>query len=261
MTSLLAKARALEIEGVSTFIFSGSYEIPVRTLTGSVRSDLILIDKVVGAGEIAVSDHRSSQPTFDEIARLGGRVPGRRHARRQGRRPPSATSATARAGSRRSSGSSARRRSPSRQIVPTHMHPQSPALRARPRVGGGGRLRRRHRRARARAAGSRGPLRGRDRPLPGPGPALHPDDGELGQQREHAGLRRERTSRPAWTSPRSATFSARSRTSSDGELLPVETAVRVFSTNAADFYKLGKKGRDRGRPATPTSSCSTRTSA
>ncbi len=70
MTSLLAKARALEIEGITTFIFSGSYEIPVKTLTGSVRNDLILIDKVIGAGEIAVSDHRSSQPTFEEIARL-----------------------------------------------------------------------------------------------------------------------------------------------------------------------------------------------
>ena len=70
MTSLLAKARALEIEGVSTFLFSGSYDIPVRTLTGSVRSDLVLIDKVIGAGEIAISDHRSSQPTFEEIARL-----------------------------------------------------------------------------------------------------------------------------------------------------------------------------------------------
>jgi beta-aspartyl-dipeptidase (metallo-type) len=70
MTSLLAKARALEIEGISTFIYSGSYEIPVRTLTGSVRTDLIVVDKVVGAGEIAVSDHRSSQPTFDEAARL-----------------------------------------------------------------------------------------------------------------------------------------------------------------------------------------------
>ncbi len=70
MTSLLAKARALEIEGVSTFVFAGSYDVPVRTLTGSVRSDLILIDKVIGAGEIALSDHRSSQPSFDEIARL-----------------------------------------------------------------------------------------------------------------------------------------------------------------------------------------------
>ena len=70
MESLLAKAQALEEEGVTTFIFSGSYEIPVKTLTGSVRSDIILIDKVIGAGEIAVSDHRSSQPTFEEFARL-----------------------------------------------------------------------------------------------------------------------------------------------------------------------------------------------
>jgi beta-aspartyl-dipeptidase (metallo-type) len=70
MTSLLAKARALESEGISTFIFAGSYDLPVRTITGSVRSDLVLIDKVIGAGEIAISDHRSSQPTFEEIARL-----------------------------------------------------------------------------------------------------------------------------------------------------------------------------------------------
>ena len=70
MESLLAKARGLEKEGISTYIFSGSYAIPVVTITGSVRSDLILIDKVIGAGEIAISDHRSSQPTFEEIARL-----------------------------------------------------------------------------------------------------------------------------------------------------------------------------------------------
>ena len=70
MTSLLAKARGLEAEGVNTFIFSGSYEIPVVTITGSVRSDLVLIEKVVGAGEIAISDHRSAQPTFEDFAKL-----------------------------------------------------------------------------------------------------------------------------------------------------------------------------------------------
>ncbi len=70
MSSLLAKARALEIEGITTYLFSGSYEVPVKTLTGSVRGDIVLIDKVIGAGEIALSDHRSSQPTFDEVARL-----------------------------------------------------------------------------------------------------------------------------------------------------------------------------------------------
>jgi beta-aspartyl-dipeptidase (metallo-type) len=42
----------------------------VRTVTGSVVDDLILIDKVIGVGEIALSDHRSSQPTFEEVARI-----------------------------------------------------------------------------------------------------------------------------------------------------------------------------------------------
>ena len=32
--------------------------------------------------------------------------------------------------------------------------------------------------------------------------------------------------------------------------MPLETAVRIFSTNAADFYKLGRKGRvEPGRDA------------
>jgi beta-aspartyl-dipeptidase (metallo-type) len=70
LASLLAKARALEAEGVSTFIFAGAYDVPPPTLTGSLRSDLVLIDKVIGAGEIAISDHRSMQPSFEEIARL-----------------------------------------------------------------------------------------------------------------------------------------------------------------------------------------------
>ncbi len=70
LSSLLAKARALELEGVTTYIFVGSYDVPVLTVTGSVRSDIALLDKVIGAGEVAISDHRSSQPTFQEIARL-----------------------------------------------------------------------------------------------------------------------------------------------------------------------------------------------
>ncbi len=78
LESLLAKARGLEAEGITAYIFSGSYEVPAVSLTGSIRRDLVLIDKVIGAGEIAISDHRSSQPTFEEIARLaaGCRVGG-----------------------------------------------------------------------------------------------------------------------------------------------------------------------------------------
>ena len=69
-SSLLAKARGLEEEGITAFIYVGSYELPVQNLTGSVRSDLALLPPVLGAGEIAVSDHRSAQPTFDDLAQL-----------------------------------------------------------------------------------------------------------------------------------------------------------------------------------------------
>ena len=83
LTNLLAKAHALDAEGISTYCHTGSYEIPCRTLTGSITDDLILIDKFIGVGEIAISDHRSSQPTTDEIrkvaaaARVGGMLAGK----------------------------------------------------------------------------------------------------------------------------------------------------------------------------------------
>lgn len=70
MASLLAKARGLEEEGITTRIYTGSYQVPVRTLTGSVLDDLILIDKIIGTGEIAISDHRSSQPTREEFVKI-----------------------------------------------------------------------------------------------------------------------------------------------------------------------------------------------
>lgn len=84
LTNLLAKAHALETEGISTFCHTGSYEIPCRTLTGHITDDLILIDKIIGVGEIAISDHRSSQPTLSELrkvaaaARVGGMLAGKK---------------------------------------------------------------------------------------------------------------------------------------------------------------------------------------
>ena len=72
MGGLLAKAQGLEAEGLSTFILSGHYAVPARTLLGSIEEDLLYLDKVVGVGEVALSDHRSSQPTFEEFARLAG---------------------------------------------------------------------------------------------------------------------------------------------------------------------------------------------
>ena len=44
MTNLLAKAKGLEEEGITTFVYTGSYQVPVRTLTGSIMDDLILLE-------------------------------------------------------------------------------------------------------------------------------------------------------------------------------------------------------------------------
>ena len=83
MTSLIAKARGLEEEGITCFVQTGSYQVPVKTLTGKIEDDLILIDKIIGVGEIAISDHRSSQPTVEEMAkiasaaRIGGMLSGK----------------------------------------------------------------------------------------------------------------------------------------------------------------------------------------
>lgn len=70
LEGLLAKVRALSSEGINAYMYTGNYRVPVTTLTDSVMKDLVLIDCVLGVGEIALSDHRSSQPTYEEFARL-----------------------------------------------------------------------------------------------------------------------------------------------------------------------------------------------
>jgi beta-aspartyl-dipeptidase (metallo-type) len=83
MSELLVKARALEDEGITTFVYSGGYQVPARTLLPSLQQDLTLIEKVIGAGEIAISDHRSAQPQIAELerlaaeARVGGMLGGK----------------------------------------------------------------------------------------------------------------------------------------------------------------------------------------
>ena len=62
--------QGLEIDGLTTWMWTGSYRIPIATLTGSLQQDVLLIDKVLGAGELALSDHRSSWPTKAEVLQL-----------------------------------------------------------------------------------------------------------------------------------------------------------------------------------------------
>jgi beta-aspartyl-dipeptidase (metallo-type) len=69
LKALLMKARALEQEGISTWIYTGAYQYPSPTITESILSDIILIDKVIGV-KIALSDHRASHPTIDEFIKV-----------------------------------------------------------------------------------------------------------------------------------------------------------------------------------------------
>lgn len=67
---LLACGRGLAAQGLSAFALSGSYHVPVRTLTGSLRDDIVLIPDILGVGEIAIADHRGAQPSSRELARI-----------------------------------------------------------------------------------------------------------------------------------------------------------------------------------------------
>lgn len=81
--SLIAKAKSLKKLGISVYCYTGSYEIPIKTLTGSIKGDLLLIEEFIGVGEIAISDNRSSQPTYEEFtrtiadSRVGGILSGK----------------------------------------------------------------------------------------------------------------------------------------------------------------------------------------
>ena len=83
MAELLAETRALRAGGLNAWCYTGGYHLPGCTLTGSFRGDIVHLDSVVGIGELAISDFRSSQPTLDELlrvaseAQVGGMIAGK----------------------------------------------------------------------------------------------------------------------------------------------------------------------------------------
>lgn len=72
LESLLAKTKALN-EFITALAYTGSYHLPPVTITGSIKKDIALIDEFVGV-KFAISDHRSSQPTSKELARLASQA-------------------------------------------------------------------------------------------------------------------------------------------------------------------------------------------
>jgi beta-aspartyl-dipeptidase (metallo-type) len=68
LRTLYGKVKSLEQEGISAYMYCGYYGIDSVTITESIQSDMIFIDKVLGC-KIAISDIRSSYPTALELLR------------------------------------------------------------------------------------------------------------------------------------------------------------------------------------------------
>ncbi|MGF1794229.1 beta-aspartyl-peptidase [Photobacterium profundum] len=71
--SLYAKVKALDEEGISAYMVTGSYRVPSPTITDSVYKDVVFIDKVLGC-KIAIADHRASHLSVEELIRIASEV-------------------------------------------------------------------------------------------------------------------------------------------------------------------------------------------
>ena len=67
--NLLAKVRALSIEGVSAWMYTSNYRFPCTSMSKSVADDIFLVPECLGV-KIALGDHRSSFPRPDEVLHL-----------------------------------------------------------------------------------------------------------------------------------------------------------------------------------------------
>lgn len=70
IAGLLARVKALGEEGLESWMWTGGYNVPPITVLGSVRQDMMFVDEVVGAGEVAISDERSLNQSAQELAKL-----------------------------------------------------------------------------------------------------------------------------------------------------------------------------------------------
>jgi len=68
MPALLAKVKALREEGFNAWMWTGGYD--ARPLTKNVRDDVILIEEIIGAGEVAIADRRGAHFDARTLARL-----------------------------------------------------------------------------------------------------------------------------------------------------------------------------------------------
>lgn len=72
--SVLMKVKTLRAQGVSAWMYTGAYQVPPPTITGDLAKDIALFEEIIGIGEVAISDHRSSCPDMRELARIAAKA-------------------------------------------------------------------------------------------------------------------------------------------------------------------------------------------
>jgi beta-aspartyl-dipeptidase (metallo-type) len=70
MAGLLARVKAFREQGIDAFCWTGGYDLPPASILQTVREDIMFIDEVIGAGEVAVSDRRALPHEPRELARV-----------------------------------------------------------------------------------------------------------------------------------------------------------------------------------------------
>ncbi|KZM38768.1 isoaspartyl dipeptidase [Marinomonas sp. SBI22] len=70
MENMISRVYGLREEGMSAYCWSGGYHYPPKSLMETAKQDMVFLEPVIGIGEFAISDHRSSQPTYQEVIRL-----------------------------------------------------------------------------------------------------------------------------------------------------------------------------------------------
>ncbi|MEF2609239.1 MAG: beta-aspartyl-peptidase [Faecalicoccus sp.] len=71
--NLVAKAKGLKDQGISVYCMTGAYGYPSITITDSVQKDIVFVEEIIGC-KLALSDHRSSHVTFEELMHLASDV-------------------------------------------------------------------------------------------------------------------------------------------------------------------------------------------
>ena len=71
--NVLAKTKEFNADGITAYCLTGAYAYPPVTVTGSVSKDIVYIKEILGC-KLAISDHRCSRPTKEELIRLASDI-------------------------------------------------------------------------------------------------------------------------------------------------------------------------------------------